>query len=411
LIGSLWDNGEFDDITHDLAANGRWTAVPDLFYVDAAAGYADTVLDAGRSLNYGGLGIFGSDNLAERANASVSPTLRKEFKNLEFVATYSYGRVWYLDVGKGAETTPLFSTGFNDDSEDQSADVSLGTVDDGGKLSGSVFYSWDKSTYEQSLPYQYERAGFDGAFMLSRTLWIVGDVGKESQLDESTTEGGLDSDFWSAGFRWSTEGRSSVEARYGERFFGESYSADIVHTARLLEFTASYSESPQVETRQISLGEFVPGQLPPWIDPGNAIGLISSSPYVSRDARLAVQAKGSRTTLGLNAFGNEREYLNEVFGDEEGTGVAFTATRDLAQNASIDFTVAYSDYLRDETLLGPTPLEARHDYDTQLVLRGNRDFGPRVEASIETGFLNRSGQQDYDGWWVGLRGRWIPEFR
>jgi hypothetical protein len=57
------------------------------------------------------------------------------------------------------------------------------------------------------------------------------------------------------------------------------------------------------------------------------------------------------------------------------------------------------------------PVAASHDYDTQFILRGNRDFGPKLTASLETGYLHRSGTSNYDGWWVGLRGRWIPTLR
>ena len=42
--------------------------------------------------------------------------------------------------------------------------------------------------------------------------------------------------------------------------------ATISHTARLVEVTASYDESPDVDSRRRSLGQFDPGQLPPGLD-------------------------------------------------------------------------------------------------------------------------------------------------
>ncbi len=79
LITRAWDSGDFDGVSHQLAGNGRWTAIPELFYVDADASYGDTVIDPSQGLNYGGLGIFNQGNLAEQATASISPTLRKQF--------------------------------------------------------------------------------------------------------------------------------------------------------------------------------------------------------------------------------------------------------------------------------------------------------------------------------------------
>ena len=117
---------------------------------------------------------------------------------------------------------PTIGVSTLNDSEDQSATVSLGTARDGRKLNGRIFYDWQDSEYEESLPYLFERAGVDGSYLIARSISLVGEVGKESALDESTTEGGLDSDFWNVGLRWEPDDRTFAEARYGERFFGSS---------------------------------------------------------------------------------------------------------------------------------------------------------------------------------------------
>jgi hypothetical protein len=413
LIGRVWDHSQYDDVSHELAANGRWNAVSEWFYVDGDASYVDTVIDPANGLNYGRLGIFGASNLVEQATASISPTLRKQFDELLLQASYSYGRVWYIDAGKGQPTTPGFGFVAHDDSEDQNANVSLGTAEDDRKLSGRISYLWQKSSYEQSLPYQFERAGFDGRWQLSPTFSLVGDVGKETDLDQTTTEGGLDSDYWGAGFLWEPDRRTSVEARYGERFFGSSYTVDIAHSARLVDFTASYSESPEVETRRSSLrlGDVVPGELPPGVDPEIIIGIYTSSPYLAKDARATLKTNGSKTRISLSGFDIERDYLSDLLGDERGVGGGFQASRDLASNLSIDFNASYSDIERGQSLVGPVGLNTTHDYDTEIVIRGNRDIGSRVTASLEAGFLSRSGDHNYDGWWVGLRGLWTPSGR
>ena len=105
LIGRAWEESDFDDITHELAANGRWAAVADLFYVDGAAAYFDSVIDPRAGMNSGNAGLLGSGNLADTASASVTPTLRKRFNEFEASALYSYGRVWYLDLDDPATTT------------------------------------------------------------------------------------------------------------------------------------------------------------------------------------------------------------------------------------------------------------------------------------------------------------------
>ncbi len=407
LVTRAWDDSDYNDLGHQLQANGRVVAVPELFYVDADASYGDTIIDPAQSLNYGNMGIFGQKNLAEQATASVTPILRKRFNALEFEAAYSYGRVWYLDQGKSQTTT--VSVLSYDDSVDQAAHVSLGTAREGRKLNGRIFYEWDKSDYDRAVPYEYERAGLEGSFQMTRSMALVVDVGRESKLDESTTQGGLDGEYWDAGLRYAPDPRTSVEARYGDRFFGNSYSGSISHRARFIDVTMSYSEAPSVQTRGLSLGEFDPGTLPPGADPGIDGGRFNSQPFVSKDGRVSVVAKGSRTEISLTAYDTKRDFIRNAYGDEHGTGATFGVTRKLASNFSLDASAAYMDISRNATLTAVDPLASSHDYDTQAILRANRDFGPRLTASLETGFLNRSGSTDYDGWWVGLRGKWTAK--
>jgi len=409
LIGRLWDDGSLDNITSALMANGRWTAVPGLLFVNGAASYRDVVIDQQQGGNYGNLGVFNSGNIAQQATASVSPGLQKRFKDLQFDASYSYGRVWYLDDGSNQSTAPItrFAT---QDSENQQARVSLGLVPDARKYAGRFFYSWDRSTFENSIPYQFERAGFDGSLDLSRTLSMVGEVGRESALDVNTSDGGLDSDFWSAGLRWANSTRSSAELRYGDRFFGTSYEANIRHRARMLEFSASYLEAPAVETYQYNLNAFEPGELPPGFDPDD-LAQFNGQPYVGTNARVGVTANGARTTLGVRAYDTDQDFLNPLVGDEQVTGVAIIATRDVAANASVEVLASYNDRQRGETTAIPGQvLVATRFYQTDLTVRANRAFGPRLTGSLEAGYFNNAGSNDNDGWWLGLRGRWLPAF-
>ena len=404
LISRRWDNSDFSDISHRLLANGRWNALRDLFYVVANAAYDDGVVDPSAGLNYGNLGIFGQSNLTERVTTSISPKMHVRFNGFELDGSYSYGRVSYLDFGNKA-AAPVLTLNTIDDSVDRDAYLSFGNSDDGQRLSGSGFYESQRTDYARSSPYRYERVGIEGGFRVVRALSLVGSVGRESTLDESVTRGGLDSDYWGIGLRWERDNDTSAEVRFGHRFFGESYSASMTREARFLRFDASYTESPQLATRQLRLGRIDPGTLPPSFAPAADVASIEASPYISKEARLGIAAKGSRTTLRLDGYYNKRDYFRKSLGDEQGAQVRFTATRRLASNVSVDVSGAYSDYQR--TTLGVAlTQDTTNAYDTEVVLRGNRTLGPRLSASLEAGLLSRSGTTPYDGWWVSLRGRW-----
>ena len=406
LISRTWQNSAFNDLAQSLEANGTWAVAEDLLYMSAEAGYDDAVINPSAGLNYGNQGFFGLSNLAERATASVSPTLRKRFNDFEAIASFKYARVWYLDSGAGTSSTPGFFT--DDDSVDKDAKISFGTTRTASKIFGRIFYESQRTEYSRSLPYRNERAGVDGGYSFLRTLAVVGEAGRESSLDQSTTAGAFGSNFWTAGLRWAPNRSSSAELRFGHRFFGRTYFAVITHQARFLSFDASYTESPQVESRLLSSDQFEPGNLPTSIPPGLDFGLINSAPYVSKDMRLGITARGSRTTIRLSSYQSKRAYLRQTLGNEQGSGVTLSASRRLAPNTTIDLSADYAEYQRTISTLELVGATAARSNDTQFLARANRSFGPRVTASLEAGLLNRTGDTTYDGWWLGLRGRWSP---
>ena len=346
VIGRAWDDSDYNNVSQQGAANGRWIAVPDLFYIDAQGSITDNVISPLLGSNYGGLGLFGADNLTQQATVGVTPTFDRQFGEFNLLAQYSYGRVWYFDEGDNANQVGFLG---QDDSRDQSAYVSVGNKESGRKLTGDVFYNWQKTDYDNALPYNYEELGADLAWQFTPSTALVGQFGIESDLDQSTTAGGLDSNFWDVGLRWEPDERTSAEARYGHRFFGDTYYLNVRRTARTFEFWASYSESPEVQTQILSLGGFTPGELPPGI-PGIDAGRLNSDPYVGKNASVGVAAIGSRTRISLTGYQNVQDYIRQAQNDDTYTGGTFEVTRQLASNLSADFSASYVDYEQNQAV-------------------------------------------------------------
>jgi hypothetical protein len=406
-IGRMWDDSDYNNISQIGVANGRWIAVPDLFYIDAQGSISDNVISPLLGTNYGGLGLFGPDNLTQQATVGVTPTFDRQFGEFNLLAQYSYGRVWYFDEGNNANQIGFLN---QDDSRNQSANVSFGNKESGRKLTGDVFYIWQKTDYDNALPYNYEELGADLAWQFTPSTALVGQFGIESDLDQSTTAGGLDSNFWDVGLRWQPDERTSAEARYGHRFFGDTYYLNVRRTARTFEFWASYSESPEVQSQILSLGDFTPGELPPGIPPTD-IGRINSDPYVGKNTSVGVAAIGSRTRISLTGYQNVQDYIRQVQNDDTYTGGTFEVTRQLASNLSGDFLANYEDYETNQVVAVGIPpvVVTRNSYDTTLIARLNRtSSGGKLTTTFETGYVNSAGFDAYDGWWVGLRARWRP---
>jgi hypothetical protein len=419
IQGRVWGESDLDDVGQIGAANGRWTAVPDLFFVDAQGNITQSPINASAGINYGQIGIFGQDNLSEQATASIAPTLARQFGQYDFFAQYAYGGVWYFDQGSQADRIGFIG---NDNSRNQNATVSVGNQDSGRKLTGQLEYDWQRTTYDNALPYNYEQLSLDLSWEMTRTTALVGEYGIESDLDKSTTDGGLDSSFWNAGLRWQPDSRTYAEARYGDRFFGHTYYLNMRRTARILEFEASYSESPEVDSQILSLGSFTPGELPPIVDPGTNVGRLNSQPYVAKNSFVQVRAVGSRTTAGLRGFQNVQDFIGKpqelvdlvdfnAQYDQTVTGVMLWVSRDLAANLSTDFWGAYTEYEQTQIAREGTEvvLFPANYNDLQFFVRLNRDSsGGKLVTSAEAGYLDRTGSQNYDGWWVAVRARWYP---
>jgi hypothetical protein len=415
LVGRIWGESDLNDVSQIGAANGRWTAVPELFFVDAQGSITQNPINASAGIDYGQIGIFGQDNLSQQATASIAPSLQRQLGQYNFFAQYAYGGVWYFDQGSQADRIGFIG---QDNSRNQNATVSFGNQESGRKLTGQLQYDWQRTTYDNALPYNYEQLSLDMSWEVARTIALVGEYGIESDLDKSTTEGGLDSSFWNVGFRWEPDSRTYAEARYGDRFFGNTYFLSVRRTARVLEFVASYSESPEVQSQILSLGDFTPGELPPIVGPGTDFGRLNSQPYVAKNALVGVTAIGSRTRASLQGFRNIQDFvgdpvqveLNAQY-DQTDTGVLLSVSRDLAANLSADFWGSYTEYEQTQVAREGTELvlfPANYN-DLQFIVRLNRDSsGGKLVTSAETGYLDRTGSQNYDGWWVAVRARWYP---
>jgi len=291
-----------------------------------------------------------------------------------------------------------------DDSEDQTVLLSVSTAEQDGAVDGRVFYEWQASDFERSVPYRYERAGAEMGFRLTETLRFVGDGGMETDLDVSTQDGGLDTEYWHAGLLWTPDSRTTAEARYGQRFFGDSYLFRLSREVRDLTFDLSYSEDPEVETRRLSLGEIDPGNLPPR-PPGFDLSFASSYPFILRAAQMTVRAEGARTRVSLSGYDIERDYIRAFPADETTIGTQLRVVRDFTADTYGELRARYEE-VEQGIDLNSTSAELRTYYDSEYLLRLTYEGWVNLAPSAEAGYLLRGGDTNYEGYWLALRFRY-----
>lgn len=409
FVGRVWEDSDYNAATHRLLANGNYWLVPDWFLVSGQASYGDTIIDPLISYNYGSSGLFNRSNIAERATASITPAINHDFRDFNFYASYTYGRVWYLD-NRDVPESPVF-TFFKDNSRDQRAFVQISSRDPGNQATLKVFYEWQASDFERTVPYRYERVGTDLGFRLSRTLRLVADAGLESDLDKSTVAGGLDSEFWHAGLRWTPDSRTTVEGRYGQRFYGDAWRFLVERDTRFVTIRLSYTEDPDIETRRVGIN-FDPDEipLPPQDDPTG----ITSYPYIRKDAIAALIAEGARTRLRFELYDRKREYLTSLRADTDIQGVRFNGVRDLGSDFYAELDTYYSDSKRGvfveeaDGFVDPETGEYffAQSYDWTIKGRLTWELYSNLYTAAEVGYLQRRGTRTYDGEWLAFRVRY-----
>ncbi|MFV8835510.1 TIGR03016 family PEP-CTERM system-associated outer membrane protein [Aquisalimonas sp. APHAB1-3] len=362
-----WDNRFYvnedqrDRASHRLNTSGNAELVEDFLFLDARASRrqrAQTLVDP---LGFDeGVGPDGTDVTTWQ----ISPYVRQRLGRFALVdARYTYDQVRY---GQG---------NLRDSSSDTYAlDVSS------GPMFGRYFWSGNFSRQEIRYDTELAFAGDDEVVLasvsgtagvqLTPRLSVFGTVGEERNDFVSAREE-VDGSFWSAGGRWSPSQRTSMEATYGERFFGSTATLDFQHRRRNSLWRASYSEGISTTRGEILVPD--PFCVDALVDDGfteeeaillcaqfgDASLALTEDVFVSERAQVSVRYDMRRSSWSLLGFRSERDYLSEreqiddLRRDERRTGVTGRMDWDLGprttSTTSLTRTWLEADDIDDET--------------------------------------------------------------
>ncbi|WP_018861155.1 MULTISPECIES: TIGR03016 family PEP-CTERM system-associated outer membrane protein [unclassified Thioalkalivibrio] len=216
-----------DRTTHMLRAHNQTEVIQDTFFVDVTASrreQATSLLDP--------VGVGGSTprrNIEETSYYSVSPNLQNEFGTFARQdIRYTYDERHYHRSNRAS------STG-------NRAEYTL----DSGPLFDQVFWQlagfYDRLKYEDGLEGEFSEISATLGYHIGRTVRVFGVVGEEFN-DYETLRDENDGSFWEVGVGWTPTPVTSVEARYGERFFGKTRALSATHRSRRHSYGISYTE-------------------------------------------------------------------------------------------------------------------------------------------------------------------------
>jgi len=304
------DLGE-SEIYHQYDANVLTVLVPDTLFLDIGGNRSQSILDPEQTIPAGNLPISG--NRQDRDEYYVAPSFQYALGSA-VAAQGSFRNSW-------VEYSEEDSQGFRGDAENREAQFSLDNYRRGTGITWALRYNWQRSDYDESIPWEYQQATAELGIWLSGTTRVFASGGKESAWD-MPLDPALEDDFWEAGFSHQVGERISAEFAAGERTFGSSWRGNFELTFQRGSTTLSYTESPTTESRNrfrgrqfdetVSLDDFLSR-------PG------SGERYISKRLEWRFNYDLQRTGLSLGAFTNERTDRTTADGspldDEEQRGI------------------------------------------------------------------------------------------
>ena len=360
------ENGDFDDQFNTFLGNGTAILVPDRFFLDLDGRYEQRNVDPGGRATTSNL--YRTGNRTDLGSWQVSPWYQQPFGDqAEGTLRYTYGEYNFRNVDDEAQDLPDNNL---DDSSQQRIDVGLGSPEGAAGWTWRLDYLNSNVDYEFSDDYNYERAGAEIGVPVARRNHFLVAGGLETDFDGDPSEGGLDGSWWNVGWRWQPTDRQTVEARVGDRFWGNDYLFSWTRKGSRGDLSLKYEELP---------GSF--GALE-FSDGGGGIfgpGRISTTPYVSRRVNGSVTWKAARSDWRLEVSWDQRDYrstggtTDDTFSeDEEFTGALAGVRWQAFARTRVEFDARW--YARSLQ---------QGDVDTlELGLAFVRELTPQLEARL-----------------------------
>lgn len=403
------EDSDFDTIFHQLSALATVEAIPERFFIDANATIDQSVVDPTQPIPISNVAATG--NLGDVTIVNVNPYfIQRIGSSSAFLrADYINGIGRYDDFGQ-----QTFSR--VDDFNQDYYGFYLGSDEQETGFEWSLTYDKQDVDYEIITDYVYEQAGLSLAAPITRSFRLVALGGVESDLIVARDIGGLDSNYWQAGFRINAGRDKVLELRGGERFFGSTIFGNAEYVGRILSFSVSYTEEPTtsaLDNLGIAAGDFTVNDGDPVLDdniPIDDVFVIAprAEVYVSKRLSGRIEFEGNRTLFSATYYDEKRDFidLQEGLDDTEDRQTSIIATYVYEFGPRTDISLS-ANWIRYDFLDTDDESDVRqyvvsllrrigNDLEARLSVRYAEQesdtisgFGNYTENAIEIGLLKR----------------------
>jgi hypothetical protein len=295
------EDGDRDQTYHQALGNATVVLMRELLDMNFNGSYTQTLVDPQRTINFQRL--FDVGNVADRYTIGGGPHFHHKARGVEIESAYDFTRVDYT----GTQQATFGTEGSNN----KNFVLTLASDAEGPqRFLWGFNYNWRDVDYEVTPQYRYQTATLEAGYAVTRTLTLLVDGGRESDVTKSTSDGKLDSSLYHGGIRYTPGRLLQFEARAGHRFFGDSYRGSLQVRGRVLRAEVTYLEEPTTETE-------LAGRPAAVIEPGapvppELIGLDRNTAevFINRELRSEISLVGNKTEIVFSGSRQRREYIN-----------------------------------------------------------------------------------------------------
>ena len=379
-----FSNDNSTDLYHNLGANGHAELINDFLFIDGSASISQQLI------SLLGSPADATTNASNRATVglySISPYIRKRF------GTFAETTVRYTQSGAFFQN----NAASNINSSALSASLNSGTQFN--DLSWGLNYLLRDATVQGGQDTQFEHYGASLGYVLTRHVRAFGTLGYDSNKYTATQGAGVSGRSWTAGLGWSPNRRTSMDASYGDSYFGRTYGFHFNYRTHYSVWTASYDEGASdisqllLNTQPITAWlcdggvlAFASGTLPPsgltscvaltTYPVGSVPFGLANGVFIGKTLRGgAVWTKG-KSSLGLTVFDMRRQYQQLVgLPEDETRGVMATYGYRLQPHTSLNASLGYTNtrvpaglgttIARDDNLYTAS-IGVSHQFDARL---------------------------------------------
>lgn len=314
------NNSQFNDIYHNVSGATTIEVLPGHLFLDADSSYGQAVIDPSSTFSETNLVRPGNRTSAWISNVSpywlqqLGPvgraTLRYRYGRAEYgssdVSDYTLHGVYFNLINPPTNTLWSYQVSV------ASQRVERDDVDSGSLSTGPFGPLSSPSDEDRRVTY-FDRATLQLGYQLTESLQLLamGGVENDYQADGSVDRYG--SALWNVGFRWASV-RNSLEARYGHRSFGSSYSVEAAHRSANFDLSLAYEE----DTTAAGLNQLNRGAVGgAGAFPSPVTSIQDQGVYVSKRLSATLGYDSARTRTTFQAYDESREYVRDNVPDED----------------------------------------------------------------------------------------------